>query len=317
MRRYLITGGAGFIGSNFIQKLLADEAAEVVNLDLLTYAGLTRNVAGLDQLDGHRFVHGDITDERLVDTLMNDIDVVVNFAAESHVDRSVNTPAVFLRSNVVGTGVLLDAARRHGVPKFVHVSTDEVYGPVGSGAVDEQAPLNPSSPYAASKAAADLVVASYRHTYGYQAIITRCTNNYGPYQHPEKLIPLAITKMMRGEAVPLYGDGKQERDWLWIDDHIRAIRLIIEAGTPGAVYNIASEKQTSNLTVLAHLTSLLGTGSVEHVADRPGHDRRYALDSSKVRDLGWVPTVSIDDGLEKTVAWYRSHREWWRDLVPA
>jgi dTDP-glucose 4,6-dehydratase len=246
---------------------------------------------------------------------MGDVDVVVNFAAESHVDRSISGSRVFLRSNVVGTGVLLDAACRHQVPTFIHVSTDEVYGPIVENAVDERGMLNPSSPYAASKASADLVVASYRHTYGYQAIVTRSSNNYGPYQHPEKLIPLAITRLLEGEPVPIYGDGAQQRDWLWIEDHIAAIRLLIEKGTPGETYNIGTGTQTRNRDVAKRLIDLVGVGSIEHVTDRPGHDRRYAIDSSKLRTLGWAPTVGLDDGLDRTLRWYRDHQEWWQPLV--
>ncbi len=316
MPRYLVTGGAGFIGSTFIRHLLGtDRDATVINLDLLTYAGLQANVADLDQDDRHEFVHGDIADAALVDALMDGIDIVVNFAAESHVDRSIAGPAVFLRSNILGTGVLLDAARRRHVPTFVQVSSDEVYGPVPTGAADEEAPLRPSSPYAASKAAADMVVASYRHTYGYEAIVTRSTNNYGPYQHPEKLIPLAITRLLEGGVVPVYGDGKHEREWLWVDDHVAAIRLLIDEGTPGETYNIGSGEQCENLDVVERLIGLVGSGSMEHVTDRPGHDRRYGLDSAKLHALGWKPTVDLDEGLARTVAWYREHRDWWEPLV--
>ncbi len=318
MRRYLITGGAGFIGSNFIRRLLADEPdATVANLDLLTYAGVEATVAELNQLDRHEFVQGDIRDPSLVDSLMAKADVAINFAAESHVDRSIVTPDIFLSTNVVGAGVLLEAAMRHQVPRFIHVSTDEVYGPIDEGAVAEDARLNPSSPYAASKAAADLLVAAYGQTHGYQAIVTRCTNNYGPYQHPEKLIPLAITRLLDGGDVPLYGDGMQERDWIWVEDHCDAIRLLVDAGTPGEIYNIGSGSLSSNVLTAETLQKLVGAGSIAHVADRPGHDRRYALDSSKLRALGWAPTVTLDEGLAGTVDWYRSRRDWWAPLVGA
>jgi dTDP-glucose 4,6-dehydratase len=316
MRRFLVTGGAGFIGSNFIRRLLVSEpTATVVNLDLLTYAGVEATVGELDQLERHEFVRGDIRDPSLVDSLMGDADVVVNFAAESHVDRSIATPDVFLSTNVVGAGVLLEAAMRHEVPRFVHVSTDEVYGPIDEGAVAEDARLNPSSPYAASKAAADLLVAAYGRTHGYQAIITRCTNNYGPYQHPEKLIPLAITRLLQGGEVPLYGDGRQQRDWLWVEDHCDAIQLLIDAGTPGEIYNIGSGTRSSNLHTAETLRDLAGAGSIAHVSDRPGHDRRYAVDSSKLRGLGWAPTVTFEEGLARTVEWYRGRRDWWAPLV--
>ncbi len=316
MRRYVVTGGAGFIGSNFIRRLLATEpGVSVVNLDLLTYAGVDRTVAELDRLDRYEFIHGDIRDGAVVDSLLAAADVVVNFAAESHVDRSISGPGVFLDTNVVGTGVLLDSARRHGVRRFIHVSTDEVYGPAGTSAFDEGARLNPSSPYAASKAAADLLVASYRHTYGYEVIISRCTNNYGPYQHPEKLIPLAITHLLDDGSIPLYGDGRQERDWLWVDDHCAAIQVLVEEGVAGEIYNVSSGAPARNLQVAERLIEIAGRGSIEHVADRPGHDRRYAVDSAKLRALGWAPTVSLDEGLERTVAWYRGNRNWWSPLV--
>jgi dTDP-glucose 4,6-dehydratase len=316
MRRYLVTGGAGFIGSSFVRRVLTTEpTATVMNLDLLTYAGLKANVAELDRLDGHEFVHGDVRDEVLVDSVVEGIDVLVNFAAESHVDRSIAGPGVFLSTNVVGTGVLLDAARRHQVPRFLHVSTDEVYGPTAGGTVDERGLLNPSSPYAASKASGDLVVGSYRRTYGYEAIVTRSSNNYGPYQHPEKLIPLAITRLLEGGAVPIYGGGAQERDWLWVDDHTSALQMLLEVGTPGEIYNIGSGTQSRNLDVARKLIGLVGDGAVEHVADRPGHDHRYAIDSSKIRRLGWTPSVGLDEGLERTVAWYRERRGWWEPLV--
>ena len=316
MRRYLVTGGAGFIGSNFIRHLLdAEPQATVVNLDLLTYAGVEETVSELNRLDRHEFVYGDVRDATLVDSLAGASDVIVHFAAESHVDRSISGPRVFLSTNVVGTGVLLEAANRHRVDRFVHISTDEVYGSIPAGAATEASSLNPSSPYAASKASADLVVASYRHTYGYEAIVARCTNNYGPYQHPEKLIPLAISRLLRGASIPLYGDGSQERDWLWVDDHCAAIRLLVEEGVPGEIYNISSETLTSNREVAGRLVSLVGSGSIGQVADRPGHDRRYALDSSKLRALGWVPRVELDEGLERTVSWYRHHRDWWEPLV--
>ena len=314
--RYLITGGAGFIGSNFVRLLLErDPSAHVTNLDLLTYAAAPGTVDELDQLDRCKLVRGDICDARLVDELMRGVDAVVNFAAESHVDRSVSGPEVFMTSNVVGTAVLLEAARRHGVDRFVQISTDEVYGPLEDGHAAEGDRLNPSSPYAAAKAAADLIVLSYRKTYGYEAIITRCSNNYGPYQHPEKLIPLAITRATSGRSIPLYGDGQQERDWLWVGDHCEALELILTSGVPGEVYNIASGVTVSNRNVAESVVGLVGDGSIELVADRPGHDRRYALDTSKLEALGWRPTVSLQQGLEETVSWYQENRGWWASLT--
>jgi len=313
--RYLITGGAGFIGSNFIRHLLAnDPSALVTNLDLLTYAAAPGTVAELNRLNRYELVHGDICDSELVDRLMRNIDVVVNFAAESHVDRSISGPNLFVTSNVVGTAVLLDAARRNEVDRFVHISTDEVYGTLVSGRAAEDDPLNPSSPYAAAKASADLIVAAYRKTYGYEAIVTRCSNNYGPYQHPEKLIPLAILRALSGDPIPIYGDGHQQRDWLWVGDHCAAIDLVLARGVPGEVYNIASGITVSNREVTETIIELTGDGSIELVADRPGHDRRYALDISKIEALGWQPMVSLRQGLEQTVDWYRQRREWWASL---
>jgi dTDP-glucose 4,6-dehydratase len=316
-RRYLVTGGAGFIGSNFVRWVFDHEPdASVTNLDLLTYAGVR---ATIDELDGdtrHRFVHGDIGDTALVDELVPGHDVVVNFAAESHVDRSIAGPRVFLETNVVATATLLDAARRHAVPRFVQVSTDEVYGSIPEGFALESAPLDPSSPYSASKAAADLLVRSYRVTFDYPAIITRCTNNYGPYQFPEKMIPLFITNLADGRTVPLYGDGLNERDWLYVEDHCAAIHLLVERGEPGEIYNIGAGAQLTNLELTRRLLALLGRDetSVEHVTDRPGHDRRYAVDSSKIRAMGWAPRHTIDERLEDTVRWYSDRADWWRPV---
>jgi dTDP-glucose 4,6-dehydratase len=316
-RRYLVTGGAGFIGSNFIRQLLADDAnVAVVNLDLLTYAGVPATVAELDRDARHTFVQGDIRDQSLVDRLMADADVVVHFAAESHVDRSIDGPTEFLSTNVVGTGILIDAARRHGVPRFMHVSTDEVYGSIGHGFAPETAPLVPSSPYSASKAGSDLLVGSYAVTFDYPAITTRCTNNFGPYQYPEKVIPLFVTNLLDGLQVPLYGDGLNERDWLHVNDHCRAIRMLVDEGEPGEVYNIGADNQLSNLEVTNRILAALGANasSIKPVADRLGHDRRYAVDSSKIRRLGWEPTHGFDEHLDTTVEWYRARRDWWEPL---
>ena len=316
-RNYLVTGGAGFIGSNFIRHVLgAEHGARVTNLDLLTYAGVKATVDELERLEGHRFVRGDIRDRELVDGVMPGHDVVVNFAAESHVDRSISGPQVFLETNVVGTGVLIDAARRHAVPAFIQVSTDEVYGSLDAGFALEDAALAPSSPYSASKAGADLLVRSYATTFGYPAIITRCTNNYGPYQLPEKIIPLFITNLIDGQRVPLYGDGLNERDWLAVEDHCAAIHLLVDAGTPGETYNVGAGAQVTNLELTRQLLALMGRDDtlIEYVADRPGHDRRYAVDSSKIRRLGWAPRHALDERLAETVAWYRSRRDWWEPL---
>ena len=316
-RSYLVTGGAGFIGSNFVRWVLDHEdEATITNLDLLTYAGVRATVDELDQDPRHRFVQGDISDSALVDELVPGHDVVVNFAAESHVDRSIAGPRVFLETNVVGTGTVLDAARRHRVPQFVQVSTDEVYGSIAEGFAPESAPLDPSSPYSASKAAADLLVRSYEVTFDYPAIITRCTNNYGPYQFPEKMIPLFVTNLTEGRTVPLYGDGLNERDWLYVEDHCAAIHLLVDRGDPGQMYNIGADAQVTNLELTHRLLAITGRdeAAIDYVTDRPGHDRRYAVDSSKIRALGWAPRHSLDQRLEDTVRWYADRGDWWRPI---
>lgn len=316
-RTYLVTGGAGFIGSNFVRYVLdAEPDAVVRNLDLLTYAGVKATVDELDRADRHTFIHGDIRDAELADEVVRGVDVVVNFAAESHVDRSIDGPAVFLETNVVGTGVLIDAARRAGVETFVQVSTDEVYGSIAEGFAKEDAPLEPSSPYSASKAGADLLVGSYAVTYGYPAIITRCTNNYGPYQFPEKLIPLFLTNLAAGKRVPVYGDGLNERDWLYVEDHCSAIYMLIDHGTKGETYNIGANAQVANIELTRRLLGIMGRDEsyIEFVTDRPGHDRRYAVDSSKIRELGWAPRHTLDERLEATAHWYASREDWWRPL---
>ncbi|HEY7704864.1 MAG TPA: dTDP-glucose 4,6-dehydratase [Acidimicrobiia bacterium] len=319
-RSYLVTGGAGFIGSNFIRYVLEHEPeAEVTNLDLLTYAGVQQTVDELNGDDRHRFVRGDILDAELVDELMEGKDVVIHFAAESHVDRSIAGPRRFLETNVVGTGVMIDAARRHGVPRFVHVSTDEVYGSVAKGFAPETALPRPSSPYSASKAGSDLLVQSYAVTFGYPAIVTRCTNNYGPYQFPEKVIPLFVTNLLDGHPVPLYGDGRNERDWLYVTDHCAAISLLVDEGEPGETYNIGADAQLSNRDLTMLILEMLGKDEswIEHVDDRPGHDLRYAVDSSKLRRLGWAPAHAFEEGLGETIAWYRERGDWWRPLKVA
>jgi dTDP-glucose 4,6-dehydratase len=319
-RKFLIAGGAGFIGSNFVRLLLErDPHASVTNFDALTYAGVRATVDCLDVSDRHSFVHGDIRDVALVDGLVRDHDVVINFAAETHVDRSIDGPSVFLETNVVGTGVLLDAARRHSIRRFIHVSTDEVYGSISEGFASERAPLIPSSPYSASKAGADLLVNSYRITYDYPAIVTRCTNNYGPYQFPEKVIPLFITNLASGRKVPLYGDGLNERDWLFVEDHCAAIYMLAEEGEPGETYNIGAGAQITNLELTHRLLRLMGrdVSYIDYVADRPGHDHRYAVDAAKIKRLGWSPAHSLEDGLAATVEWYLHNDRWWRPLLVA
>ena len=316
-RRYLVTGGAGFIGSNFVRYVLENEpGSKVTNLDILTYAGVKATVDELDRHPDHQFVLGDIRDGELVDRLTVDADVVVHFAAESHVDRSIKGPSVFLETNVVGTGVLIDAAQRNGVSRFIHVSTDEVYGSVETGFAPETALLNPSSPYSASKAGSDMLVQSYGVTFGYPAIITRCTNNYGPYQFPEKMIPLFVTSLFDDLKVPLYGEGRNERNWLYVEDHCSVIHMLVDEGEPGETYNISSNTQLANIDLTMRILEMLGKDDswIERVEDRKGHDLRYAVDSTKLRDLGWEPSHSFEDRLHDTVEWYRRRQDWWRPL---
>lgn len=319
-RRILVTGGAGFIGSNFIRLLLEREpSTQVTNLDALTYAGVGATVDELNTYQRHRFVHGDIRDADLVGRVMEGHDIVVHFAAESHVDRSISGPAVFLETNVVGTGVLIEAARRHGVSRFIHVSTDEVYGSLTDGYALETDRLAPSSPYSASKAASDLLALSYAHTFGFPVLVTRCTNNYGPYQFPEKVIPLFITNLLDGLRIPLYGDGLNQRDWLHVLDHCEALWLLLDSGEPGEIYNIGANAQLSNVDLTNRILTLVGWGKemIQPVPDRAGHDFRYAVDSSKIKALGWAPAQSFDQRLAETVEWYTARRDWWEPLKQA
>ncbi len=312
-----MTGGAGFIGSNFIRYVLDHEPeAQITNLDALTYAGVPATVAELDESPRHTFIKGDIRDRRLIDEIMPTHDIVVHFAAESHVDRSIEGPAQFLETNVVGTGVVIDAARRHHVSRFVHVSTDEVYGSIADGFAAEDDPLAPSSPYSASKAASDLLVQSYGTTYGTDVIVTRCTNNYGPYQFPEKVIPLFVTNLIDGLKVPLYGEGLNQRDWLHVEDHCSAIHLLVDAGIAGEIYNIGANAQLTNVALTDAILAAFGKDEtwIEHVPDRLGHDLRYAVDSSKIRSLGWSPRHDFREQLEKTIDWYRRRTDWWTPL---
>ena len=316
-RKYLVTGGAGFIGSNFIRYLLNNEPdARITNLDALTYAGVPATVNELDESPNHDFVKGDIRDVDLVDQVVPGHDVLVHFAAESHVDRSIDGPAPFLETNVVGTGVLLDAAHRHGVPRFIHVSTDEVYGSVKEGFAPEEAILDPSSPYSSSKAGSDLLALSYHTTYGYDVTVTRCTNNYGPSQFPEKVIPLFVTNLIAGKKVPLYGDGRNERDWLYVEDHCSALHLLVDGGSAGQIYNIGANEQLPNTALTKAILDAFGLDDswVEMVPDRLGHDFRYAVDSSKMRSLGWAPARDFENRLAETIDWYRSREDWWRPL---
>jgi dTDP-glucose 4,6-dehydratase len=307
MSRILVTGGAGFIGSHFVHEA---RDAQVTVLDKLTYAGHRANLDGVP----HAFVEGDLCDAALLAEVVPGHDLVVNFAAESHVDRSIDGPAAFVRTNVLGTQTLLQACLDAGVPKVVHVSTDEVYGSIASGSWDESAPLAPRSPYAAAKAGGDLVARAYAITYGLDVSITRCGNNYGPRQYPEKIIPLFVTRLLRGEKVPLYGDGGNVRDWIHASDHCAGIRLVAEKGEPGEVYHIAGSTELTNRELTERLLRQCGRDwdLVEPVEDRKGHDRRYSLDDAKLRALGYRPRIGFEQGLKDTVRWYADHPDWWR-----
>lgn len=319
MKQWLVTGGAGFIGSNFIRLALeTDPGLRIVNLDALTYSGRRENLADLEPNPRYCFVHGDICDrERVAAALTFDggqAEAIVHFAAESHVDRSIHDADAFIRTNVQGTQGLLDAARRLKLARFLHVSTDEVYGSLGkTGRFTEESPLAPNSPYAASKTASDLLVRAAVHTHGLPAIITRASNNYGPFQFPEKLIPLAIANAKADQFIPMYGQGENVRNWIYVDDHGRGILAALERGQPGAVYNLGGDEELDNKTLLHQILRLLGkpVSLIRSVADRPGHDFRYSLDSSKARrELGWAPQVGLEEGLPRTVAWYDANGDW-------
>lgn len=314
--RILVTGGAGFIGSNFIRTYLLDHPADsIINLDKLTYAGNLDNLADLEGAANYTFIRGDVAETEAVEKALGaGVDAVVHFAAETHVDRSITNARDFVNTNVLGAFTLLEAARRKSVSRFLHVSTDEVYGSMPPGkAADEMWPLEPNSPYAASKAASDLLARSFWQTHRFPVVITRCSNNYGPNQFPEKLIPLMVTNALEGKKLPVYGDGLNERDWIYVVDHCRALDRVLRSGRPGEVYNIAAGKPHSNLEIVKALLEILGKPEdlIEYVADRPGHDRRYALETAKIsRDLAWSPSVSLEQGLRDTVNWYRTHQEW-------
>jgi len=319
--RLLVTGGAGFIGSNFIRSILAHrKGTEVVNLDKLTYAGNLENLADVVGHPGYRFIQADIGDARAVqEVLAAGFDAVVNFAAETHVDRSIEDASRFVTTNIVGTHLLLESAREHRVPLFIQISTDEVYGSAAPAQnFREDAPLNPGSPYAASKAAADLLVRSYVNTYGFPAIVLRCTNNYGPYQFPEKFIPLMIANALEDKPLPVYGDGLHERDWLYVEDYCLLIELVLERGKPGEIYNASSGRQMPNRRAAERILELLGKPSslIRSVEDRRGHDRRYAIDSTKSGlAFGWEPRVTFEEGIRRTIDWYKTNTAWLkRDL---
>jgi dTDP-glucose 4,6-dehydratase len=313
----VVTGGAGFIGSNFVRHMLArHDDIEVVNLDKLTYAGNLENLRDVEDDPRYTFVRGDICDGVVVGETLRGADAVVNFAAETHVDRSISGPQDFIRTDVLGTHTLLEAVREQGIARFLHISTDEVYGSAETGAFSEESDLDPSSPYSASKAGADLLVLAYHRTYGTPVLITRSSNNYGPYQYPEKIVPLFVTNAIDGEALPVYGDGLNVRDWLFVDDNCAGIDRVLSRGVTGEVYNIGGGNEVTNLDITGRILELLGKGPelIRFVTDRPGHDRRYAIDCSKLRGLGWSPATPYEDGLERTVAWYRDHPEWWRAI---
>lgn len=338
MRTLLVTGGAGFIGANFALRMVADNF-RIVNLDKLTYAGNLNTLVPLKSNTRHIFVHGDIGNRKLTDTLLREHrpDAIVNFAAESHVDRSIDSPAAFIQTNVAGTLALLESARdywrelggkAHDSFRFVHISTDEVYGSLGSdGKFTESTPYAPNSPYSASKAASDHLVRAFHHTYGLPTLTTNCSNNYGPYQFPEKLIPLIIQKALAGESLPVYGDGMNIRDWLFVGDHCTAIRLVLERGRVGETYNIGGNAERTNITVVKTICELLDTlrpmpdgrkheSLISYVKDRPGHDRRYAIDSTKLqRELGWQPSQTFETGIALTVNWYLSNQPWVRRVL--
>lgn len=314
--RILITGGAGFIGSNFV-KYMANKYPRyrLVIIDSLTYAGNTNNIS-LHETGNYRFIKGDITDSDFIEEVFQaGVHVVVNFAAESHVDRSIKDPGIFVRTNIQGTQVLLDAARRYEINKFIQISTDEVYGDLGKiGLFTEETPLAPNSPYSASKAGADLLVRAYNQTYNLPVNITRCSNNYGPFQHPEKLVPHMIINAIHERALPLYGDGRNIRDWLHVEDHCRAIDLVLHHGKTGEVYNIGGNNELENLSVVKIILSHLNKSEklIQFVGDRLGHDKRYAIDASKItNELGWKPKYSFKEGIEQTIRWYMINRHWW------
>ncbi|MEM2085826.1 MAG: dTDP-glucose 4,6-dehydratase [Archaeoglobaceae archaeon] len=314
--KILVTGGMGFIGSNFVRYMLQKyEDLEIVNLDALKYGSNPDNLRDLE--DSYSFIKGDIADFELVSELVAKSDVIVNFAAETHVDRSISNPGAFVHSNFIGVFTILEAIRKKNKEaKFIQISTDEVYGDIMSGSFKEDDRLKPSSPYSATKAAADLLVLSYIRTYGIDARITRCTNNYGPYQFPEKLIPKTIIRAFLGLKIPLYGTGKNVRDWIFVEDHCRAIDLVLQKGDPG-IYNISSGEEKTNLEVVETILKVMGKDEnlIEFVEDRPGHDLRYSLDSSKIRELGWRPKVSFEEGIRRSVEWYLQNKLWWERLI--
>ena len=314
--KLFITGGAGFIGSNYVRHVLANSDDEVTVFDALTYAGNLSSLADVAEDSRYSFVQGDICDREAVASAMAGHDMVVHFAAESHVDRSIVDPDTFVRTNCLGTNVMCDVARTIGVERFLHISTDEVYGSVEVGSSLETDPLEPRSPYSASKAGSDLIALAYHHTHGTPVVVTRCTNNFGPYQYPEKAIPLFTTNLLDGKKIPLYGDGLNERDWLFVDDHCSGVHLVLTKGTLGEIYNIGAGNETTNRVLVNKLLEAFGVGEemVQYVEDRKGHDRRYSVNIDKITKLGWKKERTLDEALAETVQWYRDNRWWWEPL---
>ncbi len=313
----LVTGGAGFIGSNFVRYLLREHPEDsALNFDKLTYAGNLDNLVDLACDPRYTFVQGDICDEKMVAKVIAEVDAVVNFAAETHVDRSIQHAGAFIDTDIKGLYVLLEAAQKRGIKRFVHISTDEVYGSIEQGSFKETDPLHPSSPYAASKAGGELMAQAFAHTFGYKILITRGSNTYGPYQYPEKVVPLFVTNALDNLPLPLYGDGLNVRDWLYVEDHCTGIDTVLRKGTPGEVYNIGAGQERTNLELTRSILRLTGKGEdlIQRVKDRPGHDRRYSIDNSKLCALGWTLKVEFEEGLARTVEWYRQHENWWRKI---
>ena len=316
-KRYLVTGGAGFIGSNFIRYIMTKYPdCDVINLDKLTYAGNLNNLRDIEHYANYQFVKGDIADRALVDRVLDRIDIIVNFAAESHVDRSIGKPDDFIKTDIFGTFVLLESARSHNIEKFIQISTDEVYGSISKGSFTELDPLMPSSPYSASKAGADRLAFSYFVTYNLPVIITRCSNNFGPYQYPEKLIPLFVTNIIENKALPIYGDGQNIRDWIYVWDHCDAIDYILRHGALGEVYNIGGGNEKTNLEITKFMLSRLGKSDdlIKYVPDRLGHDWRYSLDCTKLKKLGWEPSFKLENALNETIDWYVDNHWWWETI---
>lgn len=319
--KFLVTGGAGFIGSNFIHHLLSTYPdCQVINFDKLTYAGNLDNLSDIAEDKRYVFIKGDICDQKAVEEAVAQLGsdgVIINFAAETHVDRSILSAGSFVQTDIYGTYVLLEAVKKFKLPRYLHISTDEVYGSVEKGAFTENSTLAPNSPYAASKAGGDLIVRAYFKTFNLPAIITRSSNNYGPYQYPEKLIPLFITRALENKKLPLYGDGKNVRDWLYVGDNCRAIDVVLQKGRVGEVYNIGGDNERENIEITRFILKELGKPEnlIDYVNDRPGHDRRYSLDCSKTKKLGWAPQVKLDEGLRQTVRWYEKNQAWWQKLT--